>query len=848
MGRKSKNKKNKIKAKKHKEQIPFYKKNFVLNVIYHIPIIYISIVFKIYLAFKNFIKFISSRISSYSVKAWGAIRHTVTDKKEKKHQYNLLKTIKNIALFEIKFPIKPVLNIFYKLIWPLRMIWKFIRWILAFEIRIRIFSLKTIAFVTVVILSYVFSLLYIAVFEDIPSPDTLAVYDPRLTTTIYDRKGNVLYRVYDDEDRIFVGIHDVPQQIINATIAIEDQSFFEHSGLSIRGIARAAQRTFLEESMEGGSTITQQLIKNTILTPERTYERKMREAVLALEVERRYTKDQILEMYLNKISYGGTAYGIRSAANKYFSKELNELTLAETAFLAGLPAAPSRYSPYSGNIEAGKIRQRTVLQRMVTMGFISAEEAREAYIEELQFQNPIDRIVAPHFVHYVIGELEKKYGQMLVMQGGLDVFTSIDLELQAELEQIVRRNVNGLARNNVTNGGALITNPKTGEILAMVGSTDYWNIESEGNFNVTTSLRQPGSSIKPLTYSLALETGAYQLGSIIQDTPVSYPLPGQAPYTPVNYDGRFRGPLTFKSALAGSYNIPAVKILDTLSVNNLVEHGKRMGITTWGNSSRFGLSLTLGAGEVKMTDMAVMYGVFANHGYKKELSPILKVYDSFGNVLDENDCVNFLQESPSILTNRAIFETRAVAADYYNNHRPGSNGIACTSEKVISERTAHLITDILTDNNARAPAFGANSELNITAKQFAVKTGTTNSLRDNWAIGYNDDYVVVTWIGNNNNEQMRNILSGYNGSSTIWREAIDYLIATREVKDRITVPANLVEVEVCVFTDTLPCQGCPVERRAYLRGEEPKIHCDSNEIYRMLQQQRDQNSEDNLIL
>lgn len=717
------------------------------------------------------------------------------------------------------------------LFWPFRMVIKIIKAVFNFEIRFRLFSFRTFLIVFFLIGLYLGTAAYLIIWEDLPKVEALAMNEPRQTTTIYDRKGNILYRLYDDEDRSLVPVNSIPQNLINATVAIEDESFFTHNGLSLRGIARAAKRTFFEEDLEGGSTITQQLVKNSLLTSERTYERKAKEAIIAIEVERKYSKEQILEMYLNRISYGGTAYGIKSAAKKYFNKELADLTLAESAFLAGLPAAPSNYSPFAGNLEAGLERQKLVLARMVSSQFISQTEADEAAREELQFESPAERIVAPHFVNYVISELEDKYGQMMVAQGGLDVFTSIDMELQTELENVVEAEVTRLSRNNVSNGAALITDPKTGEVLAMVGSKDYWDKANDGNVNITVSPRQPGSSIKPLTYSLALENG-YTVSSILDDSSVTYQQAGQAPYKPVNYDGKFHGKVTIKQALANSYNIPAVKLLDELGVETLVEHGKNMGITTWNDSSRFGLALTLGAGEVKMTDMAVLYGTFANQGYRRDLNPILKIYDSYGNVIEENDCVDFLDESPSILTRRAWFETNAVASTSSNvqNQKPR----VCKTEKVLSNFTAYMISNILTDNRARSAAFGSNSELNVTKKQFAVKTGTTNNEKDNWAIGYNDDFVVLTWVGNNYNEPMRGLASGYVGSSTIWRKTVNYLIDNREMAEVITRPEGLVEVSICPLTNTLACSGCPNVKQIYEKGKEPKYACDPDVIKKML--------------
>jgi 1A family penicillin-binding protein len=741
----------------------------------------------------------------------------------------------------VKTAVKSILfGILNVILWPFRTVYKVLRAIFTFEVKFRLFSFRTFLLVAFFVGLYLGTAAYFVVWEDLPKVENLATNEPRQTTTIYDRKGNVLYRLYNDEDRSIVPLNGIPQDLIHATIAIEDENFYQHSGLSIKGIVRAAKKTFLEDNMEGGSTITQQLVKNSLLTSERTYERKAKEAVMAVEVERKYTKDQILEMYLNRISYGGTAYGIKSAAKRYFGKDLETLTLAESSFLAGLPASPSKYSPFVGNLDAGKVRQRLVLDRMVASNYITQDAANSAYDEKLEFKSPSERIIAPHFVNYVISELEDKYGQMMVMQGGLDVFTSIDMDLQTQLEKIVDTEVSKLGKNRVSNGAAIITHPKTGEVLAMVGSKDYWDVENDGNVNIAISPRQPGSSIKPVTYAMALENG-YTISTIIDDSPVSIKLGSNNVYKPVNYDGKFHGRVTLKQALANSYNIPAVKTLQKFGVPALVEQGKKMGITTWDDPSRFGLSLTLGAGEVKMTDMAVVYGVFANGGSKKTLNPILKIYDSYGNVIEQNDCVDFLDESPSILTRRAWFETNAMAATTTSTENPTVK--VCPQEKVLSGYTAYMISNVLTDNKARSSAFGANSELNVTKKQFAVKTGTTNEEKDNWAIGYNDDYVVATWVGNNYNKPMVGLASGYVGSSTIWRKAVDYLIDNRPMAETISRPAGLIEVDICPLTNTLACSGCPNVTQLYEKGKEPQVACDPKVVRGILQREEEKRKE-----
>ncbi len=804
---------------------------YAVRTAYNVPLVYISFIKFIVLLVYKILKFLSQKICDMLVLTMGWAKHALIKLQFllKKFLFNifivlavvivllhrfvkfnftstfeflcvLVKSLKSILLAFKNFAVNTFKNLWKKI--P-RI--KFTR--PTFGIRFLFFGIKTLFVFTLVLGIYAFYTFYLSVIKDIPSADALKAYDPNLTTKIYDRKGDLLYSLYFDEDRSLVGMGEIPQNIINATIAIEDESFYKHNGISIRAIARAAKRTFFEDDLQGGSTITQQLVKNIILTPERTYERKIKEVIIALDVERRFTKNQILEMYLNNISYGGTAYGVKSAAKRYFGKELSDLTLAETTYLVGLPGAPSKYSPFGPTPEKGKARQWEVLTRMVSSNYITQEQANELYNEPLTFNDRSESIKYPHFVNYVIQDLETKYGQYVLAKGGLEVYTSIDPEIQDAAQEIATRNVKKFAKNKVSNGAILITNPKSGEVLAMVGSTDYWNINNDGNVNLTTALRQPGSSIKPITYSLALERG-YTPYSEIVDEPVRYQIRGQKDYKPVNYDGKFHGKMNLKTALANSYNIPAVKLADQLGVTNLITWGERMGISTWTDRSRFGLSLTLGAGEVKMTDLATAYGVFANQGIKRDLNPILSIYDSYGSTVYENPCTHYSEEDTLKKAERGLFETSAFAQSQAYKVSKENDAPICNKQKTLSSSTAYNITMMLSDNSARTPAFGPNSNLNITKKQIAVKTGTTTNVKDNWAIGYNDDFVVATWIGNNNGDPMINVASGYSSASTLWRESFDYLINTGRVKDKISIPQDLVELEYCPITDSLSCKAC----------------------------------------
>ncbi len=403
---------------------------------------------------------------------------------------------------------------------------------------------------------------------------------------------------------------------------------------------------------------------------------------------------------------------------------------------------------------------------------------------------------------YVKDLLVEKYGTRMVEEGGLEVYTSLDPQIQAVAEKAVNDEIEKLFSMHVTNGAALVTKPQTGEILAMVGSRDYFDTERDGNVNVTTQLRQPGSSIKPLTYALALQSG-FTPASVIEDTPVSYP-DGDRVYAPVNYDGKYHGRVTLRTALGSSFNIPAVKLLDRLGVSNLINFAQTMGITTWKERNRFGLSLTLGGGEVKMTDMAVVYGVFANQGLKVGLHPILQVKNADGKILEDFYCNPGVQFIP-----------QAEAADT----------LFCQPEAVLSPMIAYQISDILSDNNARIPAFGPNSLLNIPQQQVAVKTGTTNDKRDNWTIGYTPDYVTVVWVGNNDNTPMNAVASGITGATPIWNTIITSILEHKTTLAAFTPPTGLVPVQICAETGLVDCY-CRNKRIVYfIPGTQPKETC-----------------------
>lgn len=595
--------------------------------------------------------------------------------------------------------------------------------------------------------------------DGLPNPKLLTRRDLEVSTKIYDRNGQLLYEFYTDQNRTPIPISEIPKYIKEATIAIEDRDFYHHNGFSVKGMVRAAREISVKGQVQGGSTITQQLIKSALLSPEIKLSRKIKEIVLAFWAERMYSKDQILEMYLNQVPYGGTSWGIESASRTYFGKSVKELSLAESALLAGLPAAPTEYSPFGTHPEKAFQRQAEVLRRMVEDNYITKEEAEKAFAEPIHFVTPRIAIRAPHFVMYIKDLLEKKYGPRLVEHGGLRVTTSLDVATQEKAQDIVAQQIAGLARLNVGNGAALVTNPKTGEILAMVGSKNYFDVASEGNVNLVTSVRQPGSSIKVVTYALALENG-FTAASIIDDSPVVYSIPGSVPYAPVNYDSRFHGPTPLRYALANSYNIPAVKLAAKLGVPAIVDKGRLMGIESWTDDSRYGLSITLGAAEVTMLDMAKVFGTMANEGKRVDLMPILEVTDYTGKVYEKN--------------------------------KP-KKGIQALKPEV-----AWIMGNILADNTARTAAFGPNSALVVQGKTVSVKTGTSNDKRDNWTIGYTPSYVVTTWVGNNNNAPMNQYLaSGITGAAPIWHDIFTELLKDKQ-DEPPTRPADVNSI-ACYF-------------------------------------------------
>ncbi len=667
--------------------------------------------------------------------------------------------------------------------------------------------------VTSISLALYLSWVYLTI--DLPSPNELSTRKIDVTTKIFDRNGLLLYKVYADENRTPVKLSEIPRHVITSTLAIEDSEFYSHPGFSIRGILRSAKRNIERGELTGGSTITQQLVKNTLLSSEKTFTRKIRELILAVQVELNYSKDEILEMYLSEVSYGGTAYGIQEASRMYFDKDVGELTIAEAALLAGIPRSPTNYSPFGVHPETAAARQKEVLRLMEINGYISKKEKGEAEAEKLVYAKNVVDIKAPHFVMYVREKLEKKYGKEVVAKGGLQIVSTLDYEIQTMAEKIVAEEAAKLEKLHATNAGAIIMNPKNGEILAMVGSKDYFATEQDGNVNVTTALRQPGSSIKIVNYAYALSHG-FTPSSVIADIPTSFSVEGQPAYVPKNYDGGFRGNITLRSALAESRNIPAVKILESYGVSQMLQLGQKMGITTWNDPSRYGLSLTLGGGEVKLIDLARVYATVANYGKRPELTSVISAVNYKGKTLIDNRCI---EKSPLIAEANA---SETIASASAVRTEPATE---CGGEQVLEPAVAYLLIDILKDNSARTPAFGSNSLLVIpNHPEVAVKTGTSNDLRDNLTVGFNQDYLVAVWVGNNDNTPMARVASGVTGATPIFNRIMTTLLSDKTAREW-TAPPGVVHISICSITGTLPCEGCPTKTEWFLDNNKPQNHC-----------------------
>ncbi|OGM04466.1 hypothetical protein A2112_02265 [Candidatus Woesebacteria bacterium GWA1_42_12] len=652
----------------------------------------------------------------------------------------------------------------------------------------KVLTLVKIAFIGVIGLFFAAFLLLPVFAFNLPSPDEV-VRREGFSTKILDRNGEVLYDIFLDQRRTSVPLDEVPLYMRQATIAIEDKNFYKHQGFDPTGYVRAVYNIIINRRLQGGSTLTQQLVKNVLLSPERTVFRKVKEFILAIQIERKYSKDEILQMYLNEAPYGGTAWGVGSSAEIYFGKKVKDLTLTESAVLAGLPQRPSVYSPYSSTPDAYIGRTQEVLRRMREDDYITKDQeaaAREE-LENITFQDRAASFKAPHFVQYVQKILSERYGEAVVEQGGLKVTTTLDLKLQEEAEAIVGEEIEKVEKQNITNGAAVAINPETGEILAMVGSKDFDAPDYDGQFNaVTQALRQPGSSIKPVTYVTALKEG-HSASTLIMDVATTFPGGiGQPEYKPVNYDGKFRGPMQVRFGLANSINMVAVKMLAMVGIKDTLETAYDLGISTMEPNqetlNRVGLSLTLGGGEVRLLELTGAYAAFMNKGFRVDPVAILKVEDQKGKVLEE--------EKPK------------------------------KGKRVLSEEQAFIIADILSDNNARSEIFGTNSLLNIPGKTIAVKTGTTNDKRDNWTVGGNSQGLVGVWVGNNDYSPMLSVASGVSGASPIWRRVLLEVLKDKP-SVKFDIPSGIVTASVDSVSGYRSHDGYPSRQEYFIKGTEP---------------------------
>ncbi len=659
--------------------------------------------------------------------------------------------------------------------------------------------------VSIILLLILASLIYIL--RDLPSPTDLTNKPVPLTTKILDRNGKLLYNIFIAENRTVVSLDQVPKTMQQATISIEDKDFYKHNGIDfIGGIVRAIKDMVLYHRLEGGSTLTQQLIKTSLLTPERTITRKFKELILAFWTERLYGKDKILALYLNRIPYGGTAYGVEEAAQIFFGKHASQLDLAQSALLAGLPQAPTYYSPFGTDPGRSIARQHEVLDRMLEDGYISKDQQLAAQNEPLVFASQSAGIKAPHFVAYVREILAKKYGEQQIEQGGLQVTTSLDLDLQTAAEASLSSEVDKQKDLKVGNGAALVTNPSTGEILAMVGSKDYF-ASGSGKVNVVLAQRSPGSSIKPLNYAVGFLTGKATPATPWIDSKFCFPPFAGKSYCPGNYDGHFHGVQQTRFALGSSFNIPATKMLAVNGMDDFLATASAMGLTTLTDKNRYGYSLTLGGGEVKMIDMAVAFGVFANAGRKQDLLPILKVEDSSGKVLE-----SYQQPGPQPSIQQPTPWDGSTLWQPHDNF-------------VLPEEVTYLISHILLDDSARAQTFGAGSILNVRGLPVSVKTGTTEDKRDNWTIGYTsgkDSRLVAVWVGNNDNSPMSPYLeSGNTGAAPIWHDIMTYTL--RDITPQWPQkPDNVVFIQICSLSGLLPDHDCPQRGEYFIKAFTPK--------------------------
>jgi len=570
--------------------------------------------------------------------------------------------------------------------------------------------------------------------RELPKSTELLSKNPLPSTKIYDRTEQILLNdVNTDFKRIKIKLSDLPEYVKWSTIVAEDKQFYSHHGINLRGFFRALMVDILSggSKSQGGSSISQQFIKNALLTPEKTITRKIKEAILTWQLERKFTKDQILEMYFNEIPYGGTAYGIEAAAEKYFNKQAKDLNLTEAAVLAAIPQAPSYYSPFGVHKDKLLGRKDWILNSLAEEGYISHDEAETAKKQVLNFTPISSSIIAPHFVFYIRDLIAEKYGEKILTEGGLKIITTLDMNQQKNAEEAIKNQLEkNTTKYNAKNAALVALNPKTGEITAMVGSANYFDEKNDGAVNVALSPRQPGSSFKPLVYAAAFEKG-YSPQTILFDVLTTFKVQPED-YTPHNYSDHYFGPVSIKKALAGSLNVPAVKTMYLIGVENVLNIAEKIGYTTFTDRSRFGLSIVLGGGEVKLLEHTAAYATYANEGIYHKPFAVLKIEDKDGKILEEN--------------------------------KPENN----PSKKIFEPQIVRELTNILSDNNERAYVFGAKNYLTLDDRPIAAKTGTTNDYKDAWTLGFTPSLVAGVWVGNTNGEVMKGAADGSNVAAPIW--------------------------------------------------------------------------------
>jgi 1A family penicillin-binding protein len=647
--------------------------------------------------------------------------------------------------------------------------------------RIVVTFLAVIVFVAALGFASVMAL-YAYFARDLPDPGALSRRQLFQTARIFDRSGKLLQEVNDPQGgrRILVTVKDVPKHMRDATIAAEDSSFYDNPGFDPRAVVRATYQWIRSGSPQSGaSTITQQLVKNTLLGPEQTAERKIKEAFLAMELTRRYSKDQILEMYMNEILYGNRAYGVEAAAETYFDKPARDLTLAEASFLAGLPQAPSYYDPYT-NMQAARERQRYVLDQMVSTRAITANEREAAANAPLKLApaNQVPPREAPHFVTYVRQLVEQRFGTEALFREGLQITTSLDLDLQHLAEKSASAHIAEIKARNATNAALVAIEPASGEVRAMLGSVKFDDPAIDGQVNIALAPRQPGSTLKPFTYLAAFKKG-WSPATLVWDIATTFP----GGYKPNDFDNKFPGPMTVRDALAQSRNIPAVRALQFVGIPEMLATAHRFGINDLRQPERYGLSVTLGGGEVKLIDLTYAYSVFANGGQQ-----------AGADIPADRQDPAFRQLDPV-----SILKVNNAAGKTLYEYKP-------RSVQVEDPRLIYQVTSILSDNKARQPTYGASSPLVLPNRAAAVKTGSTDEYKDSWVVGYTPELVTGVWVGNTNNTAMKDVL-GVAGAGQIWNAFMTGALASSP-PSQFKPPQGVQQGDVCALSAMLPTQEC----------------------------------------